>query len=399
MKEKELENIFKEAFQDFEAPVDPSVWSGIEKGLDASSSAGSSSAANDGGSSFLSGLGSGSGLGITAAGIGAVAIALVSYLMLSEPNTTANEAAVQESQSISETVEPVAEENNTLDITDNTPVEVDKESNIENSVGETQRKIEEKEKRVSPLLNSAEDKIATSTNTVDPGTVASSENSSDATSKKLGNMAAPEAPLPQEKSNIVPEPNKEIQEVIEIHKTEPVAFIDANPVSGTAPLLVNFNNVGYAEQHNWNFGDGVVINSGGAVVHQFQEPGIYEVVLTANDGSDNEDVNTITIEVREPEVLESEASVLGKIPNVFTPNGDGKNDAFKVPNQHLESLDISIFDKRGRVVYEWKHLEDEWDGKMGNGSEAASGTYFYILKAVGKDQKGYEHRGSVTLFR
>ncbi|NNF02057.1 MAG: hypothetical protein HKN22_05190, partial [Bacteroidia bacterium] len=104
MKEQELENLFKDAFENFEAPVDASVWAGIEEGLN-SPSAGSegASASNDGGSIFGS-LSSGSGLGITAAGVGAVAIAVLSYFALTTSSDKNIERAAQETQANTEQI-------------------------------------------------------------------------------------------------------------------------------------------------------------------------------------------------------------------------------------------------------------------------------------------------------
>lgn len=40
-----------------------------------------------------------------------------------------------------------------------------------------------------------------------------------------------------------------------------------------------------------------------------------------------------------------------------------------------------------------------WDGKNFGGKEVPVGTYFYILKAKGKDGEDYEQKGSISLFR
>ena len=33
------------------------------------------------------------------------------------------------------------------------------------------------------------------------------------------------------------------------------------------------------------------------------------------------------------------------------------------------------------------------------GNDCAEGTYYYILKATGKDDKAYEYKGNISLFR
>ncbi|PSL48796.1 putative repeat protein (TIGR01451 family)/gliding motility-associated-like protein [Chitinophaga niastensis] len=64
------------------------------------------------------------------------------------------------------------------------------------------------------------------------------------------------------------------------------------------------------------------------------------------------------------------------IPNVITPNGDGKNDKFVVPgiSQHPNSS-LFIYNRWGNQVYQSKNYQNEWDG-----SGLSEGTYYYVLK-------------------
>jgi gliding motility-associated-like protein len=64
------------------------------------------------------------------------------------------------------------------------------------------------------------------------------------------------------------------------------------------------------------------------------------------------------------------------IPNVFTPNGDGKNDHFVIVGRTgYDVVDLSIFNRWGAEVYHNINYQDEWDG-----SNLNEGTYFYLLK-------------------
>jgi gliding motility-associated-like protein len=66
------------------------------------------------------------------------------------------------------------------------------------------------------------------------------------------------------------------------------------------------------------------------------------------------------------------------IPNVFTPNGDGKNDYFEIigitPNSILE-----VFNSKGVVVYQSNNYQGDWDGRDNTGKLLNEGTYWYIL--------------------
>lgn len=93
-----------------------------------------------------------------------------------------------------------------------------------------------------------------------------------------------------------------------------------------------------------------------------------------------------------------------EVPNVFTPNGDGRNDEFKVSYKSLISFDAKVFNVWGRLVYAWDDPSKGWDGTIG-GVPAAEGAYFYIIEAVGadKDEDGkpmkYVYKGDINLIR
>ncbi len=82
------------------------------------------------------------------------------------------------------------------------------------------------------------------------------------------------------------------------------------------------------------------------------------------------------------------------IPNVFTPNNDGKNDTFVIPNlPYYPDNEISIFNRWGNMVYQKKGYQGEWSAPGLN-----EGTYFYILK-VNTSTKTDVYKGYVTLLR
>lgn len=67
------------------------------------------------------------------------------------------------------------------------------------------------------------------------------------------------------------------------------------------------------------------------------------------------------------------------IPNVFTPNGDSKNDTWVLPDAaSLTDCLLTIFDKTGAKVLEQGANEAPWDGTM-NGKPVPPGTYYYII--------------------
>ena len=72
------------------------------------------------------------------------------------------------------------------------------------------------------------------------------------------------------------------------------------------------------------------------------------------------------------------------VPNVFTPNGDGKNDEFRVAYRSLREFHCWVYNRWGKLVYEWTDPAKGWDGMIG-GRPAAEGAYYYVIRALGTD--------------
>ena len=68
-----------------------------------------------------------------------------------------------------------------------------------------------------------------------------------------------------------------------------------------------------------------------------------------------------------------------RLPNVFTPGGDGMNDYFvPFPYRYVESIDIHIYNRWGVEVFNTVDPDVLWDGRDMNSNEPCqSGVYFY----------------------
>ena len=60
------------------------------------------------------------------------------------------------------------------------------------------------------------------------------------------------------------------------------------------------------------------------------------------------------------------------VPNVFSPNQDGRNDVFKPRGTNLFEYNLRIYDRWGNLVFEADDIEDGWDGTF-NGEPMNSG--------------------------
>lgn len=87
------------------------------------------------------------------------------------------------------------------------------------------------------------------------------------------------------------------------------------------------------------------------------------------------------------------------IPNAFSPNNDGYNDLFVVPELELYKGKIAVFNRWGDKVFESDHYMNDWDGRcrtsfcMGQG-DLPEGTYFFSI-----DVEHIHFDGYITLKR
>ncbi len=170
--------------------------------------------------------------------------------------------------------------------------------------------------------------------------------------------------------------------------------VTANQVSGSAPLDMQFlshANEPVAQFYNWNIyknNELLITRNDKDIRYTFSDAGTYKIKVTASNSTCSySDSITVTV---------SESAL--QIPNVFTPNGDGFNDEFRVAYKSLISFQCWVYNRWGRKVYYWSDPTKGWDGTI-NGKKASPGPYFYVINAVGSDGIKYKRSGDINLLR
>lgn len=173
---------------------------------------------------------------------------------------------------------------------------------------------------------------------------------------------------------------------------EPKRPVTTDQLTGSGPLEVLFrlNPTPAAEYFEW------IISQSAATIAQrmdettrytFTEPGNYTAHGRAYNNvcpcASEEDCQTDE-SVYSGEIAVSVSESFLKVPNVFTPNGDGKNDEFRVAYQSLREFHCWVYNRWGHLVYSWDDPAKGWDGMIG-GRPAAEGAYFYVIRALGTD--------------
>ena len=124
---------------------------------------------------------------------------------------------------------------------------------------------------------------------------------------------------------------------------------------------------------SWDFGDSQT-STDLAPTHRYAEGGSYTVraQVTTSAGCAVEATQLLAIE-----------AVPSVYPNVITPNGDNLNDTFE-PRVTGAAVDLKIFNRWGRLVYEQADYRGGWGGNV------AAGTYYYYLTTTaGRSWKGW----------
>ncbi|MFT3846300.1 MAG: PorP/SprF family type IX secretion system membrane protein [Lacibacter sp.] len=85
------------------------------------------------------------------------------------------------------------------------------------------------------------------------------------------------------------------------------------------------------------------------------------------------------------------------VPNVFSPNGDGKNDVLLVYGNYIDKLEMRIFNQWGQQIFFTNSRTHGWDGRQ-NGKPQPVGVYVYALKAVMSDGKVIEQKDPSHLY-
>jgi gliding motility-associated-like protein len=115
------------------------------------------------------------------------------------------------------------------------------------------------------------------------------------------------------------------------------------------------------------------------------------IILTGIDenGCRNTDSLHVGVDYRDPIF----------IPSAFSPNGDGKNDIFKIGSITFQKLlEFRVFNRWGEEVYSTTDPSKGWDGRF-KGVPQEIGLYHYLIRVAYPDSKVETYKGDVTLVK
>lgn len=98
------------------------------------------------------------------------------------------------------------------------------------------------------------------------------------------------------------------------------------------------------------------------------------------------DKTSVVVEMDDCEGIET--------PSVFSPNGDGINDVFYFPQKGGTCFNCRIYNRWGRLLYEWADQNQGWDGTIQRtGAKVQDGVYYYLLDYCDYQEQPFQKAG------
>jgi gliding motility-associated-like protein len=152
--------------------------------------------------------------------------------------------------------------------------------------------------------------------------------------------------------------------------------------AGFAPLRVTAMSNQQGRPVEFILPDGTKTRSGAGVSFGCSEPGTYSICCESTGQQICENI-----------------TVLGRISNAFSPNGDGVNERFAVEGADSIDGELRIYTRDGRLQFRTRSLSQGWDGRLSTGEFAPEGTYIFDI-FVGSSEAGpIQQKGTLQLFR
>ena len=357
-----IDELFKQGFDGFEGDVDPSAWTNIQQNL---------------GQVGASGVSTSTALytvGKVAAIIGFVGLTAASVWYFSGEDIKTSEIAQE--QLIVDAAEIISDDDvqslgEGIFVTDtNDPV-------IQEHVAEIQEELNQNQYSANDIN---EDFLVSviNENNFSNGFIV---NSNDKTDYSIDDDNL----LDDDNTNVVedkiePTVNPELNEIKEIKSNLKVDMEENNTFS----FKSNAKNHTTVE---WSFGDGET-GIGDEVSHTYERPGTYHLKVEIFSDDQSQRV--------ERDIVVEGTSWMGVIPNVFTPNNDGRNDNFFVKTNDIENFYVSIKDERGNEVFKSTDPDFVWNGENQSG-DVIKGGYIVVIIAEGKDGQTYKEMNALRL--
>ncbi|PHR49890.1 MAG: hypothetical protein COA32_01790 [Fluviicola sp.] len=330
----EIKELFQKELGNYEAKVDPGLWSGVQSGLSGAVAGGTAT-----GMSVANKL-------IISVVIATAAIVSSIVLFTNEDAKNTNQANVEKTNK---------KESITNDNSDDLIIEETQENTVDS-------KVEERNEVSETSTISKKENNNTEIEEIEIPEVIVSE-------VVVGEKEKPEPQEPVNTSNPNEKDNSK-EEIKESHKPLSAEISVDKQDNQYVKFNVSGENFTRVE---WYFGDGKS-SSDIYPEHFYEEPGSFEVVAVLHGEGDEviEKRININVEVK---------GKFTKLPNVISPNNDGSNDELFVEYEGIEEFQLTIYNQHQELIYKTDNVDFKWRGTDMKGNLVPVGKYVYVIMA------------------
>jgi gliding motility-associated-like protein len=351
-----IEELFKDKFENFQPEVSPKAWANIQAGMAASTTA------------AATGVSAAVKIALISTGIAAASVATW-YFGFYEPEQPANAPIIAEQNDTQLVQEDVTTGQTIIHVNDqNDPVIIENKEEIERAILN--------DPNSQPVIGTETNPANTSGTLVQGGLNGPENNANTGQNDVQVVKTEPDA------GN-----NGAVDSGTDKVKPVPTGRMEYTQTAVYAPSQVVF--AANAKNHTgvkWDFGDGTS-GEGSDVKHIYARPGKYTVTMKVI-GEDHTYSES-------QELLVKSKSGIDNIPNVITPNGDRINDIFSISTTDIETFTISIRDRSGNEIFNSNDKDFTWDGTDFSGNTVEKGMYNYIIIATGTDGGVFKIPGQI----
>ena len=157
-----------------------------------------------------------------------------------------------------------------------------------------------------------------------------------------------------------------------------------------SPRFAFTNTSTNATIYNWTFGDGGTSTLQDPI-YFYGDTGRYMVTLLASNSIGCSDEIYI-------QFVKVEDVFLLYVPNAFSPNGDGLNDAFGIQSRGILTYEMVIFNTWGEILWKTEDPNESWDGKV-KGELIDQGVFIYTLKGTNVENESFHESGRLYIVK
>jgi gliding motility-associated-like protein len=169
--------------------------------------------------------------------------------------------------------------------------------------------------------------------------------------------------------------------------TSEIDVNDTNMLSSGDTLMVNVTTTAVNPVFEW-FSDNALIPGASTSSFEVTQQGNYKVIIQQTEGCNASQELTFVVNEPFPDVA--------NIPNVITPNGDGINDTWVIPQAFVSGTNtqVMLINTQGKVVLNTTDYQNNWPETELDFKDVTP-VYYYIITTSNKNTT----KGSITVLR